>query len=115
MTQAVQTGPPRGTGQTFHTPEPTARDYVRVVITRRWLVLSAFLVVMLAAAVWVFTSTPIYRSVALLQIAPGKPTIVPFQQVYDDRGSASGPQHDFLETQMKLIGEERLAQRTFNH
>ncbi|MFO7900682.1 MAG: hypothetical protein R6V58_16680, partial [Planctomycetota bacterium] len=45
--------------RTFHAPETTLRDYLRVVSTRRWLVVSSFLVLVTLAGLWVFTRTPL--------------------------------------------------------
>ena len=96
----------------FHAPETTLTDYLRVISTRRWLVASTFFSIVLLASLWVFTRTPMYRSTARLQIAPGSPTVTPFQPVLESGSFASGPRRDFLETQMKLITSERLVART---
>jgi capsular exopolysaccharide synthesis family protein len=99
----------------FHTPESTLKDYLRVVTTRYWLVASTFLVVVVAAGVYVFTRTPIYRSRALLQIEPAEASVVPYRGVYDRAAYASSGKHSFIETQMKLIVAERIVEQTFRH
>ncbi len=101
--------------QQFRAPESGLRDYLRVVSTRRWLVLSAFLIVVLLAGAWVFTRVPIYRSEARLQIEPGKSPVAPFQRVVDQGPYSSGANHDLLKTQLELIVSERLVERTYAH
>ncbi len=99
-------------GQQFHTPEPTLMDYVRVVSTRRWLVASAFLLVVLVAGLWTFTRQPMYRSTARLEISPGSPKVTPFRPVFEEGSYLSAPRRDFLETQMRLVTAERLLEGT---
>jgi len=112
---ARQAGGEAGRGPQFHAPEVTLRDYIRVVSTRRWLVLSVFLIVVAAAGVWAFTRTPVYRSQALLQITPRASKLTPYEGVYDQNAFASGPRPDFLETQAKRVALERLVQQTIDH
>ena len=101
--------------QQFRAPESGLRDYLRVVSTRRWLVLSSFLIVVLLAGVWVFTRVPIYRSEARLQIEPGQSPVAPFQRVVDQSPYSSGANYDLLKTQLELIVSERLVERTYAH
>ncbi len=105
---------PRAPGQPgqFHAPDTTLTDYLRVISTRRWLVLSTFVVVVVLAGLYVFTRTPLYRSTAILQIAPGGPTGAPFQGVTQNGSFASVPRRDFLETQVRLVASEKLVART---
>jgi len=103
-------GPPR-----FHAPETSVRDYLRVVSTRRLLVFSVFLMTVVAAGLWVYTRTPIYRSGSLLLIKPGNPKVAPFAGVMDETAYVSAPRHSFLETQMRLITADRIVERTFHH
>lgn len=101
--------------RTFHAPETTLRDYLRVVSTRRWLVVSSFLVLVTLAGLWVFTRTPLYSSSAQLRISPGDTAVTPFAQVVDETTLAARPQASFIETQMRLVTTDRLTERTFNH
>ena len=96
----------------FHAPDTTLTDYLRVISTRRWLVLSTFFTICLLAVLWVFTRTPMYRSTAILQIAPGAPSVAPFRPVLESGSFASAPLRDFLETQVRLIASERLVAET---
>ena len=83
-----------GTGsgmETFHTPEPTLWDYVRVVSTRRWVVLSAFVIALVLAGLWVFTRTSIYRSRAILQVATNKAALAPSSGSSRREGMRQGP------------------------
>jgi len=116
MTQTAENdGGAAGGPQQFRPPESSLRDYLRVVSTRRWLVISTFLVVVLLAGVWTFTRVPIYRSEARLQIEPGKPSIAPFRRVMGENPYLPGSNHDFLKTQLKLIVSERLVEQTYVH
>ena len=101
--------------QPFHTPEATLWDYVRIVSTRRWMVLSVFLCTVLVAALWVFTRTPIYRSRAVLQIDPGRSAMPPLERAFERSPFAATTPRDFIETQTMLIREDRLVEITFDH
>jgi capsular exopolysaccharide synthesis family protein len=104
-----------GDPQTFHTPETTVRDYLRVVSTRRWLVIGVVALVFTLAGLYAFTRTPIYRSSALLQIAPERPSVEATRRLIEEAGLSAGARADFLETQMRLIVAERLIRQTYNH
>jgi capsular exopolysaccharide synthesis family protein len=101
--------------QPFHTPETTVRDYLRVVSTRRWLVAGVVVVAIALAGLYAFTQTPIYRSSAILQIAPERPAAEASRQLLQTGGLSAVLQADFRETQMRLMVTERLVRQTFNH
>ena len=51
----------------------TLRDYIEVIIRRRWLVLATFIGIFLIAAAYTFTTTPLFNSVAIIEFEEKKP------------------------------------------
>jgi uncharacterized protein involved in exopolysaccharide biosynthesis len=64
--------------------EPHLLDYWRIVYRRRHLALTAFVVVVLATAVYTFTTTPIYEGRVQLLIEADTPKVVNFTEVINE-------------------------------
>lgn len=52
---------------------PGLRDYLYILLKRKWLVIGAFLTIFLAVALYTFLRTPIFRATAKLQITADNP------------------------------------------
>ena len=92
------------------------RDYVRVLLARRWVLISTFLIVVLGALTAVLIQTPVYKARALLLIEPKKVNITEFKAVYDPTLGGSGGalgNREFYETQYRLIVCRPILERTF--
>lgn len=92
------------------------KDYLRIISTRRWILICTFILVVLCATVAAFVMTPIYRAEALLLIEPAKVNLTEFKGVYDPAlGEAGGhlAHQEFLETQYTLILARPVLERTF--
>ena len=81
------------------------RDYLRVLIKRRWIIMTIFVVVVLTVAVHTFTATPIYKATARIVIEKENPNLVSIQEVMavDSTGS------DYYQTQYKIIESRNVA------
>jgi capsular exopolysaccharide synthesis family protein len=81
------------------------RDYWRVLVKRRWIVITFLLVVVVATAIFSLTETPIYRGTAQLLIEKNTLNVLPTNEmvVVD----TSGP--EFYKTQNKILESRSLA------
>ena len=99
--------------------EPHLKDYLRVVMMRRWVVLGVSLLVVFATTLTVFLMTPIFRAASLLLIEPTKIQVTNFQDVYDPTLSQFAgselARREFMETQFQLLTSRPLMENTFAH
>ena len=92
------------------------KDYLRVLLARRWVLVSTFVLVVLATTVWVLVQTPIYRAEALLLLNPGKVNLTSFQDIGDPTMGTLGGEigrREFYETQYKLIVARPILEKAF--
>jgi capsular exopolysaccharide synthesis family protein len=94
-------------------PEPgeTAafEHYLQVLGRRKWLLLAVALTVLLVAALQVFTTTPLYKATAVVQIDPENPNILPYEEVEGSRALLG--KEEYLWTQAKKLQTRELARR----
>ncbi len=90
---------------------PGLRDYLYILLKRKWLVIGAFLTIFLAVALYTFLRTPIFRATAKLQITEDNPG----SQVSANDKLPEMFGYDvvekFQETQYKILQSWSLAQR----
>jgi len=81
------------------------RDYLRIMVKRRWVIITVFTVVVLFAAVKTFTATPIYQATAQIVIEKENPNLVSIEEVMamDSTGT------DYYQTQYKIIQSRSVA------
>ncbi|MBU0986695.1 MAG: hypothetical protein KKH68_05515, partial [Proteobacteria bacterium] len=81
------------------------RDYLRVLIKRRWVVITIFTVLVLTVAVNTFTAIPIYEATSRIVIEKENPNLVSIQEVMavDSTGT------DYYQTQYKIIESRAVA------
>jgi len=86
------------------------REYLHILIKRKWWVISTFLSIFLLVAVYTFTRTPIFRTTATLQITQDNPGS---QVTLEDKLAklTSGDVDMFQQTQYKILQSRSLAQR----
>jgi len=100
----------------FPSRQPHLKDYLRIIVARRWLLASTSVIVVLSVVVWVLVQTPVYRARARLLIEPSKVNLTEFKQVYDPTMTQAGGQlsrREFYETQYRLIVADSVLQKTF--
>ncbi|MEW6672082.1 MAG: polysaccharide biosynthesis tyrosine autokinase [Thermodesulfobacteriota bacterium] len=81
------------------------RNYLRVMVKRRWTIISIFALVALSVAVYTFTAVPIYRATARIVIEKENPNLVSIQEVMAVDATGS----DYYQTQYKIIESRAVA------
>ncbi len=81
------------------------RDYLRVIMKRRWTIITVFVVMVITVTIHVYTATPIYEAGARLIIDKENPNVVSIQEVM--AVDASGT--DYYQTQYKIIESRSVA------
>src|SRR4051812_23163521 len=94
----------------FDAPMPVAennanlRNYIHIVMERRWLAISAFLVVLVLTAVYLAQAKPIFMAVARLQVNKESDNPLTGKDGYTD----SRYEMDYLQTQYKNLQSRTL-------
>jgi exopolysaccharide transport family protein len=81
------------------------RDYLRVVLKRKWTVITTFFIIVTTVLIYSFAATPVYRATARLVIDKENPNVVSIQEVMTV--DASGM--DYYRTQYKIIESRTVA------
>jgi len=81
------------------------RDYLRVIMKRRWTVITFFAVLVITVAIHTFTATPIYEATTRLIIDKENPNVVSIQEVMAIDASGT----DYYQTQYKIIESRTVA------
>ncbi len=82
------------------------RDYLRVILKQRWIIIAFFSIVVIFVAIYVLIATPIYKASARLVIEKENPNVVSIQEVMAVNASGT----DYYQTQYKII-ESRVVAR----
>ena len=93
------------------------KDYIRILLARRWILVATLLLVVGSVAAWTFTRTPIYRAKGRLVIDPAKFNVTGFDGVYDPTFASLGgglARRAYYETQYKLIVSRSVMEKTFH-
>ena len=81
------------------------REYLRVILKRKWIVITIFTVIVITAAIQAFTATPIYKATTRLIIDKENPNVVSIQEVMAVNASGT----DYYQTQYKIIESRSVA------
>ena len=81
------------------------RDYLRVILKQRWIIIAFFSIVVIFVAIYVLTATPIYKAGTRLVIEKENPNVVSIEEVM--AVDASGT--DYYQTQYKIIESRAVA------
>lgn len=81
------------------------RDYWRIVVKHRWVVLSFLSIVLTATLIASLLMRPVYKATATVQIDEDLPNILKYQDVQPDRPA----QANFYPTQYKILQSRSLA------
>src|SRR2546422_3847739 len=57
------------------------KEYLRLLLKHRWLILAVFIVTAVTGTIWTFLQTPIYHASATVLIEPELPKILNMQEV----------------------------------
>lgn len=97
---------------------PHVKDYLRIVLARRWILLSCFVLVVAVATVYVLVQTPVYDATTCLDIEPAKVKVTEYEDVYDPIASGVGghlAMQAYYHTQYELIVSRPVLEQTFHH
>jgi len=84
-------------------------DYWRVLLRHRWTVISFFLVTVIVATIWTFTTRPVFTATATLRIDKEEPRVLKFEQVIPTE--QADYQQTQYQTQLKILQSRTLASR----
>ncbi|MFA6029289.1 MAG: polysaccharide biosynthesis tyrosine autokinase [Elusimicrobiota bacterium] len=87
-------------------PDIDLASYLQVLVRRRWVVLSAFLVSTLGALLYVFTARPVYSASALLLIEKERRA-----PVYSEGAMVEASDDDYYQTQYRLLKSRSLLRK----
>ena len=93
--------------------ESNLRDYIDVILRRKWIVISCLAISVVTVAIASLLMNRIYKAEATIEIAPENPKITTFQEVVELEPQ---PQQtaSFYETQYKLIESKSLAKEVIS-
>jgi succinoglycan biosynthesis transport protein ExoP len=93
--------------------ESNLRDYIDVVLRRKWIVISCLAITVVTVAIASLLMSRIYKAEATIEIAPDNPKITTFQDVVE-LDTQHQQTDSFYETQYKLIESRSLAQEVIS-
>lgn len=97
----------------YHEPMPEfedsadLRDYLDVVLRRKWLILSILLISFVTTLIVSLTMKPVFKAAGRLELTPNIPNVTKFEGITD----VSLQNKEFLQTQVNLLRSPSLAQR----
>lgn len=106
--QALAQPVPPGYGPYYEEEEIDLREYLAVILRRRWTVLAILLLVIFTTAFFTFRMKPLYKATATLEISPNQPQVVPFG---DDGRVRVIEQARYIQSQVEILKSRTLARR----
>lgn len=85
--------------------EVHVRDYLSVILKRKWIVLTFFISVVVTTAILTFMATPLYKSTVVIKIDKESPNVLSF------KGIQTGSTVDSYETQYEILKSRSLAEK----
>lgn len=82
--------------------------YLDIILRRRWVVLSAFIIVFVATLLYTFTTRPVYQASAMLVIEKERGGAIQNGSMVENSND------DYYQTQYKLLQSRTLLQRIFS-
>src|SRR5512139_2681649 len=83
------------------------RDYWKVIMKRRWIIIALFLIVLITTTIGTFTMEPVYRGTVSIQINKENPQVVDFKEIF----AVNMWDQDYYQTQYKILESRSLAKR----
>lgn len=95
----------------FTAPEEAhLRDYLGVILRRKWIVIVFFAAVVVTVAISSFMMAPLYKATAVIRISREEPNVYTFKDV-----QGTNPQdEEYYETQYKVLTSRALARMTID-
>ena len=89
------------------TEEKHLRDYLHVLMRRKWIIAAFFIAVVSLVTISSFLMTPLYKATAVIQIDKENPNVLAFKDV-----QVVSPDEQYYTTQYKILKSRSLAKRT---
>ena len=86
------------------------RDYLDVIMRRKWLILTVLTLVFLSTLIFTFTSTKIYEATAVVEVKQETNQVTKFEEVLASKVQA----REFFETQVELICSREMINRVID-
>ncbi len=83
------------------------RDYLYVIIRRKWLIISILALCFITTLIFTLASTKIYKATAVIEVTEKTPQVTKFEEVV----VAEAKTREFYETQMALLFSQTLIER----
>ncbi len=83
------------------------RDYLNVIIRRRWILITFFIIVVTTVIIGTFLAKPQYKSTITIKIDKENPNILSFKDVV----GLERAEEDYYQTQYKILKSRNLAKR----
>lgn len=90
---------------TFPKEKPHLRDYLRIVLKRRWVVITVFLILVATVAISSFRMDPIFQAKTQILIERENPNVVNIQEVL----AVNATDQDYYQTQYEILKSKALA------
>ncbi|MDA8326906.1 MAG: polysaccharide biosynthesis tyrosine autokinase [Nitrospiraceae bacterium] len=84
------------------------RDYVHILLRRRWIMISFFLFVVVTVTVFTFAMRPLYTGTVTIKIDRADPNILTFKEMME---TTSQDDKDYYQTQYSILKSRNLAAR----
>ncbi|MFO7984521.1 MAG: exopolysaccharide transport family protein, partial [Desulfatiglandaceae bacterium] len=81
------------------------RDYLQLILKRKWTVITVFFIIVVTVAIHAFTATPVYEATTRLVIEKENPNVVSIEEVMSVDSSGT----DYYQTQYKIIESRTVA------
>ena len=86
------------------------RDYLDVILRRKWLILTILALVFLSTLIFTLASTKIYEASAVIEVNQETPQVTKFEEVLASKVQA----REFYETQVELISSRTMINRVID-
>jgi succinoglycan biosynthesis transport protein ExoP len=83
------------------------REYIDVIMRRKWLVVTVLALVFLSTLIFTLASTKIYEAIAVVEVSQESPNVTTFQEVLGSEIQA----REFYETQVELLNSKAMIDR----
>lgn len=87
------------------------RDYWRIVLRRKWMIIAFFFVTVIMITIYTFKQKPVYQGVATIRIYKEAPKILSFEEVVNTDIYGYGQEESFYNTECEVLKSRSLAER----
>ena len=86
------------------------RDYIDVIVRRRWLILAVLALVFLSTLIFTLSATRIYEASGVVEVSQETPNVTSFKEILGSEIQA----REFYETQVELLGSKAMIDRVID-